>query len=40
MLILAIALNMLAVTKIKVANLLPGIAPPVLCQMILTLSGW
>ena len=40
MLILAIALNMLGVTKIKVANLLPGIALPVVCQMILSLGGW
>jgi uncharacterized membrane protein YqgA involved in biofilm formation len=40
MLILAIAFNMLGITRIKVANLLPGVAVPVACQMILSLGGW
>ncbi len=39
MLILAIALNMLGVTKLKVANLLPGVFLPVLCQAVLFLVG-
>ncbi len=39
MLILTIGLNMLGVTKIKVANLLPGVAFPIVCQAILHLIG-
>jgi uncharacterized membrane protein YqgA involved in biofilm formation len=39
MLILAIALNMLGITKIKVANLLPGVAMPVICQAVFFLIG-
>ena len=39
MLILAIALNMLGVTKMKVANLLPGVFFPVVCQAVLFFIG-
>lgn len=39
MLILAIGLNMLGVTKLKVANLLPGVAFPVVFQAILFFVG-
>ena len=39
MLILAIGLNMLGMTKTKVANLLPGIFVPVACQTILFFFG-
>jgi uncharacterized membrane protein YqgA involved in biofilm formation len=39
MLILAIGLNMLGATKVKVANLLPAVAIPVACQTLLFLLG-
>jgi len=40
LLIMAIGFNLIGATKIKVANLLPGLFIPILCQIILNLTGW